>query len=133
VLEGGYSIEGALPYVNLGILLAMSGIDYSRVKEPLYDPEKYRQTPEVTMNIEKTGETVLSYWRNRRELAEKMRAKKILMKENGYMLRQHKGRSERDHKNMPRLRRSSQNRFNFRQRNPPACRSYSSEGLRKMP
>jgi hypothetical protein len=28
------------------------------------------------MNIEKTGETVLSLWHNRRELAEKMRAKK---------------------------------------------------------
>ena len=24
VLEGGYSIEGALPYVNLGIILAMA-------------------------------------------------------------------------------------------------------------
>jgi len=39
VLEGGYSIEGALPYVNLGIVLAMAGVDYSRIKEPDYDPE----------------------------------------------------------------------------------------------
>jgi acetoin utilization deacetylase AcuC-like enzyme len=29
VLEGGYSIEGALPYVNVGIILAMAGIDYA--------------------------------------------------------------------------------------------------------
>lgn len=34
VLEGGYSIEDALPYVNVGIILAMAGLDYSRVIEP---------------------------------------------------------------------------------------------------
>ena len=32
VLEGGYSIQGALPYVNLGIILAMAGVDYSHVQ-----------------------------------------------------------------------------------------------------
>ncbi len=34
VLEGGYSVEGALPYVNTGIILAMAGLDYSQVLEP---------------------------------------------------------------------------------------------------
>ena len=34
VLEGGYSIETALPYVNVGIILAMAGMDYSKVIEP---------------------------------------------------------------------------------------------------
>lgn len=34
VLEGGYSIEDALPYVNVAIILAMAGLDYSRVLEP---------------------------------------------------------------------------------------------------
>lgn len=34
VLEGGYSIEDALPYVNTGIILAMAGLDYSKVVEP---------------------------------------------------------------------------------------------------
>lgn len=76
VLEGGYSIEGALPYVNLGIILAMAGIDYSRVKEPYYDPGKFRQTPDITTNIEKTCETVLSYWQNRDKIAERMRGNK---------------------------------------------------------
>lgn len=33
VLEGGYSIEGALPYVNLAILLALAGEDYQNVLE----------------------------------------------------------------------------------------------------
>lgn len=37
VLEGGYSIQGALPYVNLGIALTMAGYDASRVKEPDFD------------------------------------------------------------------------------------------------
>lgn len=34
VLEGGYSIEDALPYINTGIILAMAGLDYSQVVEP---------------------------------------------------------------------------------------------------
>jgi len=72
VLEGGYSIEGALPYVNLGIILAMAGIDYSRVKEPGYDPESIRQTPQVTRVIEKTGELVLSLWEQRETEKEKI-------------------------------------------------------------
>jgi acetoin utilization deacetylase AcuC-like enzyme len=38
VLEGGYSIEGALPYVNLGILLALAGRDYTTVREPEAPP-----------------------------------------------------------------------------------------------
>ena len=43
VLEGGYSIKGALPYVNLGICLAMAGCDYSAVREPDYTPEHIRE------------------------------------------------------------------------------------------
>ena len=65
VLEGGYSIEGALPYVNLGIVLALAGIDYSQVKEPDYDPNRIRQTPAVSNAIEKIGETVLTIWQQR--------------------------------------------------------------------
>jgi acetoin utilization deacetylase AcuC-like enzyme len=34
VLEGGYSIEGALPYTNLGIIAAMAGYDISNIREP---------------------------------------------------------------------------------------------------
>ena len=36
VLEGGYAIETALPYVNLAILLALAGKDYTSVVEPGY-------------------------------------------------------------------------------------------------
>ena len=47
VLEGGYSIEGALPYVNVGLMLALAGLEYSWVREPGYDPERIRQDAEV--------------------------------------------------------------------------------------
>ncbi len=40
VLEGGYSIEGALPYVNVGIILALAGLDYAAVREPEAPPRE---------------------------------------------------------------------------------------------
>lgn len=72
VLEGGYSIEGALPYVNAGIILALAGLDYSKVCEPDYNPDRIRQTKRVTQQIEKTCETVLETWRNRDRLQEEV-------------------------------------------------------------
>ena len=72
VLEGGYSIEGALPYINVGIVLAMAGVDYSMVKEPNYDPESIRQTQEVTDAIEKIGETVLTIWQQRTNIKDQL-------------------------------------------------------------
>ena len=75
VLEGGYSIEGALPYVNLGIVLAMAGLDYSYIKEPDYDPEKTRQTPDATHAIEQIGESILSYWQQRENIQEQIHSK----------------------------------------------------------
>jgi hypothetical protein len=74
VLEGGYSIEGALPYINTGIILAMAGLDYTHLVEPDYDEERYRQTSETTRYIEQTGVRVLKNWQQRHRLAEEMRA-----------------------------------------------------------
>jgi len=48
VLEGGYAIQGALPYVNLGIALAMAGVDFSNVREPDYNPQALKQDPKLT-------------------------------------------------------------------------------------
>jgi len=59
VLEGGYSIQGALPYVNLGICLAMAGLDFSGVTEPDYDPERLRQDPKITEYVKKMTADVL--------------------------------------------------------------------------
>jgi acetoin utilization deacetylase AcuC-like enzyme len=64
VLEGGYSIQGALPYVNLGIVLAMAGVDYSRVVEPDFDEKEIRQDKSVTRYIEKVCEEVVENYRN---------------------------------------------------------------------
>lgn len=78
VLEGGYSIEGALPYVNIGIILAMAGLDYGKIAEPGYDPDKIRQTEQVTRQVEKVGETALGIWQRRHELTEKRQADKTV-------------------------------------------------------
>ena len=75
VLEGGYSIEGALPYVNVGIVLALAGVDYSKVKEPDYDPDSIRQTPQITNAIEKIGETVLAIWQQRAKIKDQLMEK----------------------------------------------------------
>ena len=54
VLEGGYSIKGALPYVNLGICLAMAGCDYSAVREPDYNAAALREEPDTLDYIKHT-------------------------------------------------------------------------------
>jgi hypothetical protein len=48
--------------------MAMAGLDYSHVREPDYNPDSYRQTPEVTRWIEHTGRQVLEIWKQRHDL-----------------------------------------------------------------
>jgi acetoin utilization deacetylase AcuC-like enzyme len=75
VLEGGYAIEGALPYVNAGIIMSMAGIDYSNLREPDYDPERLQQRPEVTKWIERTCVNAMELWNSRAEIAKTVRSK----------------------------------------------------------
>jgi acetoin utilization deacetylase AcuC-like enzyme len=75
VLEGGYAIEGALPYVNTGIILAMAGLDYSHLSEPDYDPAKFRQSADTTGYIQRVGERVREIWQQRQALMQTARAK----------------------------------------------------------
>lgn len=64
VLEGGYSIESALPYVNTGIILAMAGMDYSKVVEPdLRGLEK--QNPRCNQRVDQLIEQVGDIYFNR--------------------------------------------------------------------
>lgn len=65
VLEGGYSVERALPYVNVGIILAMAGLDYSWVREPDYDAANIGQSLETTRYIEQLTGKILMRWENR--------------------------------------------------------------------
>ncbi len=85
VLEGGYAIEGALPYVNTGIILAMAGMDYSHLKEPDYDPVRIRQSPQVTSIVEKTCEKVMEIWDSRQKLGELTRKGHDFLKRNRYI------------------------------------------------
>lgn len=74
VLEGGYAIEGALPYLNVGIILAMAGLDYSFVREPDYQPEKLRQSSKTTDWIRRICDKTLDNWGNRGRIQQKMQA-----------------------------------------------------------
>ncbi len=64
VLEGGYAIQGALPYVNLGLVLSMAGLDYSHVREPNFDPAAIRQPAKVTGYIEEICREIVALTRN---------------------------------------------------------------------
>ncbi len=65
VLEGGYAIESALPYVNTGIILAMAGMDYSRVLEPDFSPGRFILSPERKARIEDVVAELTTVWANR--------------------------------------------------------------------
>jgi acetoin utilization deacetylase AcuC-like enzyme len=72
VLEGGYSIESALPYVNLGIILAMAGIDYSGIKEPDFSPSELRQDKKTTDYINGVCDDVLSLWESKEKIRQEL-------------------------------------------------------------
>ncbi|MTI59404.1 MAG: histone deacetylase [Firmicutes bacterium] len=68
ILQGGYSIESALPYVNVGLILAMAGLDYSRLVEPDYIPEKLRQDKEITRDIKQKVAKLQEFWETRDQI-----------------------------------------------------------------
>lgn len=71
VLEGGYSVESALPYVNTGIILAMAGMDYSKVVEPdLMElrPQDPRCNKRVDQLIEEVGKIYFNRHKTRESL-----------------------------------------------------------------
>ncbi|MGR6835803.1 histone deacetylase family protein [Syntrophomonas erecta] len=73
VLEGGYSVETALPYINMGIMMAMAGIDYSNLREPDFYPEKLRESSSNLEYIQTIVEKQLKAFRSREEVIEKNR------------------------------------------------------------
>jgi hypothetical protein len=68
VLEGGYSVQSALPYVNMGILLAMAGLDTSRVVEPDYQPDAFCQSERTHEYVKRLSEILFDRYRRREEL-----------------------------------------------------------------
>ncbi|HHT47481.1 MAG TPA: histone deacetylase [Firmicutes bacterium] len=73
VLEGGYSVETALPYVNLGIIMAMAGIDYSNLYEPDYRKDIFKEERGNLKRLEDIVHELTGIFRLRQELAEKTR------------------------------------------------------------
>lgn len=73
VLEGGYSIEEALPYVNLGIILAMAGENYSKVLEPTIGQR--RPSSAHLDYMKKLVAQQREIWQNREVLRQEMKLK----------------------------------------------------------
>lgn len=67
VLEGGYAIETALPYVNMGIILALAGLDYSNVIEPDY--RLFQERHDVTSEVRRVVDRLLKHWEKRDQAA----------------------------------------------------------------
>jgi acetoin utilization deacetylase AcuC-like enzyme len=63
VLEGGYAIESALPYVNMGIIMALAGLDYSAVREADY--RVFKEKPEITSYVHRLVEELRQNWSKR--------------------------------------------------------------------
>lgn len=71
VLEGGYSVETALPYINMGLIMAMAGIDYSNLREPDYKPERFKESKSNMEYIKKLVEVQNENYKNRKSLLAK--------------------------------------------------------------
>lgn len=68
VLEGGYAIETALPYVNLAILLALAGRVYTNVTEPDYQPGKIVENSQVTEYVHRMVDDLQKVWLKCKEM-----------------------------------------------------------------
>lgn len=75
VLEGGYSVETALPYVNMGIIMAMAGIDTGNLYEPNYKPESLRESTQRMDLLKNIVEVLHTVWRQKDALIEEARGK----------------------------------------------------------
>lgn len=75
VLEGGYSIETALPYINMGIIMAMAGLDYSNLYEPDYQEQRFTESPDRLNRIKQIVEELNQVFAHREALVEEARQK----------------------------------------------------------
>jgi acetoin utilization deacetylase AcuC-like enzyme len=75
VLEGGYSIETALPYVNMGIIMAMAGIDYSNLYEPDYKEGIFKEERGHLKRLEEIVHELTGVFQRRQDLGAAVRQK----------------------------------------------------------
>lgn len=74
VLEGGYSVTQALPYINTGIILAMANLDFSCVQEPS-QPDYLRSQPVAcTKHLEQLIKHTKNIWQNRKQKQQELLA-----------------------------------------------------------
>ncbi len=64
VLEGGYSIRGALPYVNMGICLSLAGLDAGDIREPDWAPQSSAQRQKISDYIAGVCDEVMEMFHN---------------------------------------------------------------------
>lgn len=65
VLEGGYEVQGALPYVNLGLVLSLAGLDSSGVVEPDYYDQNRSEDPQNMAYIKELVDLTIENWNNK--------------------------------------------------------------------
>ncbi|HOD75644.1 MAG TPA: histone deacetylase [Syntrophorhabdaceae bacterium] len=70
VLEGGYSVETALPYINMAIIMAMAGIDFSNLREPDYNPSRFKESAKNMDYIRALVTHQLATFRDRERVVE---------------------------------------------------------------
>jgi acetoin utilization deacetylase AcuC-like enzyme len=58
VLEGGYAIQGALPYTNLAIIMSMAGLDWRRVQEPMPKSGRPRTSPQALDYVSRLADVI---------------------------------------------------------------------------
>jgi len=75
VLEGGYSVETALPYINMALIMAMANIDYSNLREPDYVPSRFKESKRNLDYIKDMVEKQLNVFRKREEIIAENRQK----------------------------------------------------------
>jgi acetoin utilization deacetylase AcuC-like enzyme len=87
VLEGGYAIETALPYINMSILMALAGINFSNVREPDYERASatFKENPEKFAQVQRMVEELLDVWDRR----DKVDIEKIFGSGKFYQRRKH--------------------------------------------
>ncbi|MDR1486812.1 MAG: histone deacetylase [Deltaproteobacteria bacterium] len=59
VLEGGYAIQGALPFTNMAIIMSMAGLDWRKVNEPMPSQGPPTTDPRVLDYIDALTESIM--------------------------------------------------------------------------
>jgi acetoin utilization deacetylase AcuC-like enzyme len=72
VLEGGYSVESALPYIHLGMISALAGLNTDLIREPEYNPELIGEPEGCAVYVNHLITQVKSAYFNRNELREQV-------------------------------------------------------------